>query len=202
MALEAMRPLTRGSAAATVLAWTVFHLIVRENAWVSRLQAPLFVLSVLLLSVLSAPRPSSSMRLVRLAVVVAALVALGHGYAVALGNTTRPPLSTPIWATTRDWSYYVIRASMLPRHDAALEIAKITGCRKMGLLIEEDSYDYPLTWRAMQRGIEVRHVFGTDPWPCVVFAEDGPGTAAAFVGSDWLPTSVPNVFVNARALKR
>jgi hypothetical protein len=51
----------------------------------------------------------------------------------------------------------------------------------MGLLIGEDDYDYPLTWRAMQRGIEVRHVVGPDPWPCDLVTErghlppDGPG---------------------------
>jgi hypothetical protein len=132
---------------------------------------------------------------------LAALIALAHGYAVAAGNPTRPPLSNPSWASTRDWSYYANRASMLPRHDAVLEVATELGCRKIGLLAGEDSYDYPLTWRAMRRGIEVRHVFGLDSWPCVVFAE-GPGAGVSLARAGWLPTPAPDVFLNAKALTR
>ena len=55
------------------------------------------------------------------------------------------------------------------------------------MYIGEDCYDYPLTWRAMQRGIEVRHVTGPTPWPCLVVSDNrglplqGPGEA------EWVP---------------
>ncbi len=35
----------------------------------------------------------------------------------------------------------------------------------------ESGFEYPLAWQAMQLGIEVRHVFGTDGWPCLVYFE-------------------------------
>ncbi len=35
----------------------------------------------------------------------------------------------------------------------------------------ESGFDYPLTWRALQDGAEVRHVFGSAEWPCLVYAE-------------------------------
>jgi hypothetical protein len=185
---------------AVFVAWVLFHALVRENAWVSRLQLPLFATSVALLAALSGLRPPA-LRLVRPAVALAAAGALWHGYSVAVANPTRPPLSTPPWAAARDWSYYVNRPSMLARHEAALQVARRIGCRRIGLRLGEDSYDYPLTWRAMRQGMEVRHVFGSDPWPCVVVAEEG-APAGLPDAREWLPTAAPGVFVSARALPR
>ena len=55
-------------------------------------------------------------------------------------------------------------------------------------VIGEDGYDYPLTWRAMERGFEVRHVLGPDPWPCVLVSDrGGPPEGTAARGGPWWP---------------
>jgi hypothetical protein len=84
------------------------------------------------------------------------------------------------------------------RHDAALAVAERLGCSRIGLFIGGDSFDYPLTWRAMQRGIEVRHYFGADAWPCVVFTDRGPPPAPPGTPR-WAPALGQNVFVPGTA---
>jgi hypothetical protein len=193
---KALRPIARASTALTVLAWVVFHLAVRENLWVSRLQLPLFIVSIALLS--AVPNGGRSGPRTVLLVAAVALVTLAHGYWAALRHATRPPISSPSWAGSRELSYYANDPGVRIRHNAALAVAELRACRRIGLLIREDSFDYPLTWRAMQKGIEVRHYFGADSWPCVVFTDRGrppapPGTPP------WIPALGENVFVRGTA---
>jgi len=77
--------------------------------------------------------------------------------------------------------------------DALLYFAASRGCRRIGLFIGGDSYDYPLTWRAMQAGMETRHVAPGDPWPCLVFTD---GTVEIPASAPWRPYRVPFVLVN------
>jgi hypothetical protein len=100
----------------------------------------------------------------------------------------------------RHWSYYANRSSVLPLHDQALEVARALGCARLGLWIGGDSYDYPLTWRAMREGIVVRHVVAADPWPCVIFSDPDRPPPPGFEAAGWVSAGFPYIFVNYRAL--
>jgi hypothetical protein len=114
--------------------------------------------------------PGAALR--RAALGAVAVLAVVVGVAAAVHNRSRPALRA---LDRRDPAadYYANRRTPRQLHDAALEVADRIRCRRIGLLIGEDDYDYPLTWRAMQQGIEVRHVLGPDPWPCVLVSERG-----------------------------
>jgi hypothetical protein len=162
-------PRARWAGAMAASAWLLFEMTFRSNAWVARLETPLF-------AVLPATIPGyglirrGALRQVVLGVLGA--IALTFGFAAAIHNPTRPPgRSFKVRSATDD--YYVNRPDQRPIHDAALDAAARVGCPRLGLFIGEDSYDYPLTWRAMQRGIEVRHVLGSDGWPCVLVSDRG-----------------------------
>jgi hypothetical protein len=198
---RALGTLARTSTLALVASWIAFHVVFRDNVWLSRLQTPLFALSVPALAALGGAARGGFARFVRLALPGFALLALAYGYSVAARNEPRPPLSSPAWLKVEHWSYYQGRSSLIPQHDYALAVAEQLGCRRLGLFIGADSYDYPLTWRAMQRGIEVRHVLGPDAWPCLVFTDRGVPPSSPET-TTWLASGSPMLVVNARAFGR
>ncbi len=179
--------------------WLLFQLTFRDNPWVTRLETPLFALSPLVFGALGrvagtraggrsakagphaeAGPERKAARWPGLAAAVMGLASLGMGAEAASHNRSRPVsgLAAPSAATA---GYYAEPARRFVKQvdDAALEVARVTGCRRLGLYIGEDDYDYPITWRAMQRGIEVRHVVGPDAWPCIVLSLRGPPPVAA-----------------------
>jgi hypothetical protein len=195
-------------------AWVVVHFVLRDNMWFSRLQTPLFVVVPVFLAAAlpwrSGRPPTPKERAAKLRAAspagplrwgapAAAAVLLSYGYFAALRNSTRPPLETPPWVASRDASYYVLRPDVAPEHGRALEIAEQIRCSRIGLYVGGDSFDYPLTWRAMTRGIEVRHVFFDHDaeWPCIIVSDRGlPPTGG---GGGWGQAS-RQVFVSAAAI--
>lgn len=177
-------------------AWVAFHLTFRDNAWVTRLQLPTMALGWTALVALSAvpiarrPRAAGAIALVGIAVAA-------YGTWVAARHETRPPLAPRAAGHARIADYYVHQPGLRPAHDVALRALAASRCDRLGLWIGGDSFDYPLTWRAMQRGVRVRHVLGEDPWPCLVFAERLPRVPLAALG--WTSTEVPFLFGNAAA---
>ncbi|BDG05254.1 hypothetical protein [Anaeromyxobacter oryzae] len=177
---------------AVAAAWIAFHVTLRDNAYLARLQLPLFALAPVFLAA-AAPRAARGGVALGL---VGALVGLALPYAVvvAMRNPLRPPLegrSEPAFA-----DYY--RNSTIAR-DAqltVLDVATATRCDRVGLFMGESGFDYPLTWQAMQRGIAVRHVFGADAWPCLVYFEpfsfegwDLPREPVALDRASWTPVA-------------
>ncbi len=182
----------RLGAAALVLGWLVFHAVLRDNVWIPRLQLPAAVPAVLALGAVPWRSPGRA-RTAALAVLGA--LAFAHGvYAAVLDG--RRPLRR--WEEIRQGgapaAYYIGGpAGVGPVHAEALEQLARGGCRRLGLHLGGDSYDYPLTWRAMQRGVEVRHVLGPDPWPCAVFSDRGEPPPRPD-GAPWSATGVPGYF--------
>lgn len=178
---------------AVAASWVLFHVTFKDNIWISRLETPTFVLVGL--AVASLGHASRwELRWARPATAAVALAALVYATAVAAQNETRPPFTGD--SGPRDATYYTNQPYTRVPHDIALSAARELRCSRLGLVIGTDSYDYPLTWRAMSSGVQVRHVFGDDPWPCLVFAEYLPAPIEAL---HWLPTSVPFLFLNASA---
>ncbi len=91
-------------------------------------------------------------------------------------------------------------AGVAAQHDAVLEALARSRCRRLGLFIGGDSYDYPLTWRAMQLGVEVRHLVEPGDWPCAVFSDLGPPPARPD-GAPWSATETAGYFVAAAVVE-
>ena len=112
----------------------------------------------------------------------------------AVRNIPRPPLLAARALHDRDGAYYNCRPGLRSGHDAILRLARERGCSRIGLFLGEDGWDYPLTWRAMRAGAEVRHVGAGDPWPCLVYAQE-PSTLPAATG--WSALELPSVLAVA-----
>ena len=156
-------------------AWLLFHGVFRHNVFYSRIQLPLFGLGGLAL-VCFGTRPGHRQRnlgaLRPLAILLAA-----YGALAVCRNETREPTVVPEevrFAGSAAAYYFSASRGLQGKHDTVLAALRATGCRKLGMFIGGDSYDYPLAWRAMQAGVEVHHVVEPDDWPCLVFTDRGP----------------------------
>ncbi len=196
---------------AWLLAWVLFHATFRDNVWITRLQLPLFALAPLALGALARPKPS------RLGTVLCGVVAAGlgaHAIATAVLNMKRPlnpvgDLATAASLTPdaffrelrqafSDEAYYRLGPPGLgPTHAAVLRELDGSGCRRLALFLGGDSWEYPLTWRAMQQGVEVRHLVGpSDPWPCAIFSDRGEPPLVAAVRTRWTnPPDLPSLYL-------
>lgn len=153
-------------------AWVLFHLFVRNQAWVSRLQLPLFMLLPLAWAAAASPA-LPRFRARAAALVAASLLALGVGYYDATHMLGKPVWPAALGRYPRDELYYLYRpdgAALKREHDAVLARLSAAGGTRLGLVLGVDDYDYPLAWRAMRQGVEVRHCARRSPWPDVVFA--------------------------------
>jgi len=153
-------------------AWLMMSAVLRDNVWVVRLHLPFLALAPLSLGALS------GIRRTRFRFALAALVAVG---AIATGGAAvvlnaRRPIDPARLASGQDAATYYLSAQkeIAAEHEAVLQALATSSCRRLGLQIGGDSFDYPLTWRAMLRGVEVRHVDGAGVWPCLIFSDQGP----------------------------
>jgi hypothetical protein len=142
--------------------------MLRENAWISRLETSGFALAATALCTLARPGPTLR-RLLPLAVGAAAVPLLAYGGLLASFNELRPLSLHPVDATT---AYYSARPAQRGDDDAALAAARTAECRRLGFATKDtDPWDYPLLWRARSEGIELRHVAGDDDWPCLLVCQ-------------------------------
>jgi hypothetical protein len=173
-AIRWRRVSSRGRHAMTGIAcaWVLLHLLLRDNEWISRLHLPLLALSPAFLSAFAVvTRRDAGRRWLRPFAAACGAALLAHGHHAATHNESRLPFFPRV--LTYVASYYGDRTDIRQEHGEVLRLLEELGCRRLGLFIGGDSYDYPLTWRAMQLGIEVRHVQGRDPWPCLIFSDRG-----------------------------
>ena len=167
--------------------WILFHAILRNNPWIQRLQLPLFALQPLTVPAVLPTRGSRPWgRFVPAALVAAGIPLLAYAGFVAVRNVLARPFGPGVPYAR---SYYANLASQYNPQEAALRWLAIRNCTKLGLSLSELGYDYPLTWRAMQRGATVRHVAVKDPWPCLLYSDRGEPPGARSAG--WLPLEAP-----------
>lgn len=192
MAIAAIRgrqmPLrARLSVAGLACGWILFHALLRNNPWIQRLQLPLFVLQPLTLAALLPTRYSPPRgRRVSAVLVAAAIVLVGYAGDFAVRNVLARPFGPPV---AYERSYYANLDSQYDPQEAALRFLAARHCTRLGLSLSELGYDYPLTWRAMQRGAAVRHVTVQDPWPCLLYSDRGEPPGARSAG--WIPLEGP-----------
>jgi hypothetical protein len=155
---------------AAAAAWVLFHLVFRDNFWIARLELPIFVLSGLGLAALGGRSPRR--RWIEFATAAAVVIALANATAAAARNSRRPPFAEPGGDPIA--GYYPGQPKMRRAHDLVLDTARRLDCRRIGIVTGQDSHEYQLTWRAVQAGIEVRHVFGPEISPCLLFVVDAP----------------------------
>jgi hypothetical protein len=158
--------------AALLVSWFLVHALLRENAWFSRLETPLFMLAPAALCVLArGARPIR--RAVPVAVLAVAVPLLAYAFLFSALNELRP---LSLYPPDPVASYYRARPGLQEFDDATLAIARSRNCPRLGVSFDgktgqsgyPDPWDYPLLWRARAQGIEVRHVTGEHDWPCLI----------------------------------
>jgi hypothetical protein len=182
-------------------AWLLFHGLFRDNVWITRLQLPLWSLAP---ACFGAFRGLGAPAIARRAASWLVMAALGaHGAAAAALNVRRPLAAKQIAQGRSAEAYYAVRPvwesargqvfDLAAIHGSTLEHVARSRCRRLGLFVLSYAFDYPLAWRALQRGIEVRHVVGPDDWPCFVYSERGQPPDRSS-GDRWLPTGLPYLY--------
>jgi hypothetical protein len=194
-------------------AWVLFHALLRDNVWIPRLHLPLFALAPVALGALGRPAAPLLRRAIGLL-----LAATAAHAAVAGALNLKRPLGGPV-ERLADEVVAVGRARELPGeirgappqtgyyrlgpaglgavHDSVLRELERSGCRRLAVFLGADSWDYPLSWRAMQRGVEIRHLVGDeDDWACAVFSDRGEPPALAANRGHWARVAgVPSLFL-------
>ena len=157
-----------------ILAWISFSLIIRNQPWIARLQLPVFLLlPFAMLYISSLIKPDGwSFKWYRGVIMAVTICSLSIGGFAAAYNPSRPLFLSSFWGQkerkiTYDWD----------RHNAFFKVAKKQNCKRIGMLVGGNTGDYPLTWRAMQRGMSTRHVSvdDIDGWPCLIYTEMSEG---------------------------
>lgn len=156
------------------ISWLLLHALFRDNVWLTRLQLPLFGLGALALVSFGA-RPGRTPVTTRALAPIMTLLTAYAALAVSRNQSRIPSIDPRALAfAASPAAYYVFApAGVETAHAAALAALSANGCRRLGMYIGVDSYDYPLAWRAMQTGVEVRHLTAPDDWACVVFSDRG-----------------------------
>lgn len=176
--LWAWRRLTarrRCLALAPFACWMIFHWFIRDAVWVSRVQLPLFFLLPLAWTALSDGIPG--VRAARSIMIGMSVFGLAYGFYAATHNETKELYPGELFHVDRDRGYYA-RNWVKPRDDQTLSTLRGVGGTHLGLYFGLSDYEYPLTWRAMREGFQVRHCSGTETWPDVILSLKGRPPAA------------------------
>lgn len=146
-----------------LLSWISFGLMVRDQVWITRLQIPLFYLLPFSFTSLSLffNRFKVFASCVLAVTATYSFVSLAYALLIACNVSPRPLLLSYFWGERPGWvkAYYNNVQELFNRHSFFLEELKKHQCDTAGLLLGPDSVDYPLTWRAMQSGVSVRHLW-------------------------------------------
>ena len=201
-----------------LFSWYIFGLIIKDQIWITRLQLPLFFLLPLTFVFLARIAPPSGFvfNAIRWLTMSVAYVALAYGFFAATNNPSRPLLLSYFWgeSPSRNDAYYR-NAGGKSDHDLLLKTAQEKGCKRIGLVLGPNSVEYPITWRAMQAGMETRHITYsenvvdrrvtkessiTNDWACMAYVATGVLEHLPGKGAQW--TSVDGYHTHYRNLKR
>lgn len=196
-----------------VASWMFFGLVVKDQGWITRLEIPLFF--VLPFSFVFLAALGKQYRLVGILLyagtVAASYISLAYAFFVAANVPARPLVLSHFWGEKPGWeAAYYHNANLKDEHDFFLKTVAANNCRRIGLILGPDSADYPLTWRAMQRGIQVKHVWeqivGSVPLTfrkletefdqaCMLYVASGSIEHVPGKGEQWLATGEYHTFI-------
>ena len=151
--------------------WLVLHAFIRNQIWLSRLQTPVFVMLPLAWTAAADPGPPCA-RLRHAMLIGTSLLCLGVAYYDATHIVGKPVSPRLLGNYTRDELYYLYCPGGLAikaEHDTVLAHLTATGGSRLGLVLGFDDCEYPLAWRAVRQGLEVRHCAAKSPWPDAVY---------------------------------
>ena len=175
-----------------IVSWLVFGMVIKDQAWITRLQLPLFYLlpfSFIYLNCIVEKKKLFAL-LLKVGVCFVALFSLAYAMLVATHVLPRPLALSHFWGErpSRTGAYYSNAQSLKADHGVFFQSVAKSGCKRIGLVFGPDSVDYPLTWRAMQSGVQVRYLreqvregnhfvwrFREEDadWPCMIYASYG-----------------------------
>ena len=141
-----------------VISWILFHITIKPQPWLSRLQLPLFFILPLGFGLFS-DRPGILAEKLLLKILLAiCLLGIPYAYFIIAKNPSAPlrAISKDFFTDRSKW-YYVNR-DLTANHQRVLNICRDFKIKKVGLIVDEDAYDYPLSWRLYLSGIHVDHI--------------------------------------------
>jgi hypothetical protein len=182
-----------------VVSWCFFGWVVKNQAWITRLELPLFFLVPFSLAILFSSKVGFHNKK-GLYPISLLFVLFSYIYSVIVvsNNPSKPLEARFFWGELPSAleSYYR-NTDKKKTHDNFLRIAHEQNCRRADMLITPDYPEYPLTWRAMQQNIEMRHSFPPqlDDWPCMLFADGVKHRYVPDRGTRWLNLGDEHTFV-------
>lgn len=173
--------------------WVLFHWVARNNVWIARYHDPWFAMAPL--SAWGACRWARENALFRKALSAAlwpaATIGVAYGWSTLVTSELRPVTTEALKAIDRTRTQYAYVPSLEAQHAKVLEVAAERRCTTLILGYRRDNeFEYPLTWRAHQRGIRVHHFPGPEEG-CLLYAPEG------FDNPRWRPlgNDLPAIYV-------
>jgi hypothetical protein len=141
-----------------VISWIIFHITIMPQQWLSRLQLPLFFILPLGFGLFSNRPVILAEKLLLKILLSICLIGIPYSYFVVAKNPSAPlrAISKEFFTDRSKW-YYVNR-DLTANHQRVLNICRDFNVKKVGLIVDEDAYDYPLSWRLYLSGIQVDHI--------------------------------------------
>jgi hypothetical protein len=161
-------PRGRIAAVCWIVGWVAIHAILKDNAYLSRLQVPWFVL-IPVLGGAVAGLPSSPGRRKLGFGAITSMIFILNGAWIAAHNELRPPLARTVGP--RESHYFRNGSVAMNQQHEALRIAQEARCGRIALFMGESGFDYPITRGAMAAGMATRHLLSDDGWACVIYVE-------------------------------
>ncbi|MHA1369901.1 MAG: hypothetical protein ACTSRA_09340 [Promethearchaeota archaeon] len=192
-------------ALAPLSAWFIFGIYIRDQAWITRLEIPLFYLTPFSFIFLSAVCKGSKTMVSVLfpLIAITGISSLAYANLIAVNVPPRPLIPKHFWGEKPDriHSYYNNIEGLKKDHDFFLSAAKKRQCKRIGFIAGGDAPLYPLMWRLIKEGKQVEHMRFSDPkakdvqfpidpealkWPCMIYASSGVVEHVPRRGIQWI----------------
>ncbi len=143
--------------------WFLFHAIVVNQPWSSRLQTPWFISLLCASAVLYQWRPQATRVVLTLSALGSLFYAALTSYSITHQLLAYNEWSIPTSRKDRYHGYFLRRPSAEIRYSHVKEA--VGRCPTIGYVSREDSYDYPFAWAAVRNQRTFVHLTSQDTLP-------------------------------------